>query len=351
MSASPSPITLPRLGLAVTWRCNLACAHCLQSGHDATDLDLGLLERLLPSAQATGLRVVGLTGGEATLHPEFDRLVALIARQGLAYTLTTNGTLLTPLLEACSILPPVSTTLSFDGPDAASHDAVRGPGAFDETARTAQVLAIAGVPFQMQATLTSALLPQLPAMARLAEALGAGRLMLALPIPSAEMVGRGLFPTHHALLAARRWAAEPHPLPVQLSLGGELVRGAGARPGLCSYLRGAEAFVDVRGRLTACCQTAGVGDNSAEVVADLRREPWALALGRLAEVWRGLAATGPAGNPPRRLDHYRCLLCLEALGKLPAPEVGAVAWRDWWSPADDDLCEPKGSACHTEGRA
>jgi uncharacterized Fe-S cluster-containing radical SAM superfamily protein len=328
---------LQRLGFAVTWRCNLTCTHCLQSDHAALDLDLGLFDRVLSQAKGTGLQVVGLTGGEAALHPDFARIVATIAAHGLHYTLTTNGTLLAPLLEAFCVLPPISMTVSLDGSHAYLHDRIRGPGAFEDAIRTIQVLALAGLQIQIQSTLTTAMLPHLEEMAHLTQELGANRLMLTRPVPSEGIIAQGLYPAYADLLRAQRWTldrAGADALPVQLSLGADLMRGPDERPGLCSFLRGAEAFVDVQCRLTLCCQAAGVGPNNADVVADLTQTPWPQALAQWRATLARYANLGEGVQQQRCMDHYRCLLCLEAMGKLPPRDTGDAGWDGWWAPPE-----------------
>jgi radical SAM protein with 4Fe4S-binding SPASM domain len=75
-----------------TLRCNLACDFCfnreLPALPDAAPEDF---ERLLERLQAAGVGTLDLLGGEPTLHPQLEALVAAIAARGMRTTLSTNG--------------------------------------------------------------------------------------------------------------------------------------------------------------------------------------------------------------------------------------------------------------------
>jgi radical SAM protein with 4Fe4S-binding SPASM domain len=72
----------------------MACPHCYQScGKDKQELSLEQFEALCQSAARAGAARIALSGGEALLHSQFDRLVEAIERHGLVFTaLFTNGT-------------------------------------------------------------------------------------------------------------------------------------------------------------------------------------------------------------------------------------------------------------------
>ena len=78
-----------------------------------------------------------LTGGEATLHPDFAEIVHTVEDCGVPFTLFTNGRW--PQPDAPLRLLRDTTTcegllISLHGPDAATHEAFSGvPGSFDET--------------------------------------------------------------------------------------------------------------------------------------------------------------------------------------------------------------------------
>jgi hypothetical protein len=66
------------LSFAGTYRCNLRCPHCCVPIEWTDRLDIPAAIRFLEQAHAAGIEVLGFTGGEPFLYPEF--LVALTRR-------------------------------------------------------------------------------------------------------------------------------------------------------------------------------------------------------------------------------------------------------------------------------
>lgn len=81
------------LSFAGTYQCNLSCPHCCVPIEWTDRLDIPTAVRFLEQAHAEGIEVLGFTGGEPFLYPEF--LVALSKRAdelGFRYDkLMTNG--------------------------------------------------------------------------------------------------------------------------------------------------------------------------------------------------------------------------------------------------------------------
>src|SRR5256885_9984425 len=66
------------LSFAGTYQCNLACPHCCVPIEWTDRLDIPTAVRFLEDAHSAGIEVLGFTGGEPFLYPEF--LVALTRR-------------------------------------------------------------------------------------------------------------------------------------------------------------------------------------------------------------------------------------------------------------------------------
>src|SRR5207302_4639268 len=66
------------LSFAGTYQCNLSCAHCCVPIEWPDRLEIDVALRFLEDAAAEGVQVLGFTGGEPFLYPEF--LVALTRR-------------------------------------------------------------------------------------------------------------------------------------------------------------------------------------------------------------------------------------------------------------------------------
>jgi radical SAM protein with 4Fe4S-binding SPASM domain len=87
-------IPLFRLGLIVTYRCNVECRHCFfRSGpgrDEVMSLDLGM--RAIDGAVELGAEWVSLTGGESFLERELlERLVEYASGKGLMTEVVSNG--------------------------------------------------------------------------------------------------------------------------------------------------------------------------------------------------------------------------------------------------------------------
>ncbi|MBI4215883.1 MAG: radical SAM protein [Chloroflexi bacterium] len=163
----------------MTRQCNLHCPHCYLDATSRLD------EAELSSTEAVGVidqiaelspgAMVVFSGGEPLLRPDLPRLVNHASTRGLMSVLGTNGTLLDELaireLLACGL---AGTGISLDSATPDYHDAFRGAkGAWQKALAAMEACQRAGVPFQVQMSLTRGNLPQLEAMVELSSRLGA----------------------------------------------------------------------------------------------------------------------------------------------------------------------------------
>jgi MoaA/NifB/PqqE/SkfB family radical SAM enzyme len=121
------------LVLNITNRCNFACKTCLRGTSSKQDLAPEALERVADFLRPSGLRAVGITGGEPILHPQFGKILEILATRGLRFHVVTNGWLIAKYLPFLrkyrSIVNHVSVSLDGDSPEV--HDANRRPGSFN----------------------------------------------------------------------------------------------------------------------------------------------------------------------------------------------------------------------------
>jgi MoaA/NifB/PqqE/SkfB family radical SAM enzyme len=139
------PVTLE---LYPTLACNLDCQFCDTTERHRPPVDELSTERLLEivdqGAEMGVARVFVLGGGEPLLRPDTPALLARIKHHGMEGILTTNGTLMGPVL-ADQLLDTCwdEVHVSIDGPNPAIHDALRGQaGAFARTVRNTCRLAV-----------------------------------------------------------------------------------------------------------------------------------------------------------------------------------------------------------------
>lgn len=148
-----------------------------------------ILEKIQP--HATRLK---LTGGEPTLHPEFEGIVYAIAARGMTFTLFTNARWRNParLVEFLRATPQcVGLLISLHGADAETHEAYSGVrGSFDETVDNIRRATAAGLNVATSTVMTQQNFESLDAVIQISAQLGADHAVinryLGQPLPEIE---------------------------------------------------------------------------------------------------------------------------------------------------------------------
>lgn len=169
LGPGPTP-SLRYLELQITWRCNLACAHCYLGPAKAVDLDLATVARVLREFEAMGGMRVLISGGEPLMHPKWEAINALLAATPLRRVLLSNGVLLGDALDAGLNVDEVQ--ISLDGM-ASGHQALRGKGSFDQTVEAARGVRAKGLDLSIATMVHAANLDQFEDLAVLVDDLGA----------------------------------------------------------------------------------------------------------------------------------------------------------------------------------
>lgn len=175
-----------------TRRCELACHHCRAvagPAADAAELTTGEAHRLVAALAALPTRLLILTGGEPMARADIYALAAYASARGIRVVMAPCGPLLTKDTAARIKASGVSAvSISIDAPTAKDHDDFRGvPGAFDAALRGLRCARAAGLPVQVNTTVTRLNVAQLPALLALAEHEGASTLDCFFLVPT----GRG----------------------------------------------------------------------------------------------------------------------------------------------------------------
>ena len=287
------PMTLE---LYPTLRCNLNCHFCDTTERHRppmNELSLGRHLEILDEAARMGVRRVFILGGGEPLAAAkvTPAVMARVKALGMEGVLTTNGTLFPQrLIDQVLDTGWDEIHFSIDGPDAVTHDRLRGQaGAFRKTVTHACRLNVQrrarglDTPrIALHFVLTSANYTTLPAMVRLAHALGAFRVDFdALIAYRPEQRALALGPAQEAEVPAiaRRALAEARRLGVATTLERFLIAdnlrrgerdipvpaatGGGLRAAPClkawHYL-----VVQADGRTSPCCVLAGEGESVAD---------------------------------------------------------------------------------------
>jgi radical SAM protein with 4Fe4S-binding SPASM domain len=141
------------LAVELTALCNQKCGYCYNGWREDSGKSIGtadsalLLRRLTRLFEAWQVDHVTLTGGEPLLHPRFLDVLELCRARGVGVQVISNGGMVTAELArslAKFALRFIQVTLN--GPDAALHEELVGPGHFDKTLRGIRLLKDAGVP-------------------------------------------------------------------------------------------------------------------------------------------------------------------------------------------------------------
>jgi heme b synthase len=141
--------------------------------------------RMIDEIARVGRPVFVLSGGEPLFRPDIFDIARYATDAGLPVALATNGTLIDEAVAGRIRDSGVKrASISFDGADAATHDAFRGlKGSFDAAVRGFQLLRAAGIPVQINTTVANHNKEQLDSMVRMAKSLDAVGLHLFLLVP------------------------------------------------------------------------------------------------------------------------------------------------------------------------
>jgi len=134
---SQRPTAPYRMDLALTYRCNDACAHCYNARpRDYPELETEAWKRILTQLREIGVPHICFTGGEPTLRRDLPELVAHAQAQGQVTGLLTNGRRLSDerFVESLAAAGLDHVQVTLESSRESVHDAMVGaPGAWKQT--------------------------------------------------------------------------------------------------------------------------------------------------------------------------------------------------------------------------
>lgn len=124
---------MEQIEMCITSRCNLQCKHCYQHFEkNKYEIEKEKIIELIDYSISKGAKKVILSGGEASLHPNYYEILNYLNDFDIEVSLVTNATLLkTELLENLST-DKFKFTISIDG-NKEHHNERRGNGAYEKT--------------------------------------------------------------------------------------------------------------------------------------------------------------------------------------------------------------------------
>ncbi len=185
--APPTP-PLRLLFWETTTGCNLECSHCrrLEVSHQLSKNDLTTQQALdfIRTLPETGHPILVFSGGEPLMRPDIFDLAREARRIGLPTALATNGTIMGDEIARNIVDSGIRrVSISFDGPDAETHDQFRGPGAFDKSVAGMRTLRKYGISVQINSTVARHNFRKLDQTYQLALSLGADALHMFMLVP------------------------------------------------------------------------------------------------------------------------------------------------------------------------
>ena len=188
-SALANPLRL--LFWESTAQCNLACKYCRRvdvggNGDLSYIQARGLIEQLAEVGCEQGFSpALIFSGGEPLLRGDIFDLISYAATMSVVPAIATNGTLVDDWVAGrLRGSGAVRAAISIDGASAATHDKIRGQdGSFAKAVAGAQAFHRAGLPSQLNFTLTRGNCDEITAVHALAESLGAVALHIFILVP------------------------------------------------------------------------------------------------------------------------------------------------------------------------
>ncbi|MFB6219726.1 MAG: TIGR04053 family radical SAM/SPASM domain-containing protein [Halobacteriaceae archaeon] len=171
----PTDVDTSRRPFVVIWEltqaCDLECKHCRAEARPERhprELSTGEGKALLDDAREFGDgQLVVLSGGDPLKRDDVAELVEYGTDRGLRMTLTPSGTasLTAGVIDDLGDAGLRRLALSIDGATADAHDAIRQEaGSFEETIAAARHARSTGVPLQINTTVCSETVGELPAI-------------------------------------------------------------------------------------------------------------------------------------------------------------------------------------------
>jgi radical SAM protein with 4Fe4S-binding SPASM domain len=192
-----------------TTACNLACVHCrrLDVGCELAknDLTTEQARAMISSLPQTGSPILVFSGGEPLMRHDLFQLAEHARSVGLPTALATNGTIMDQAIARRIIdVGFRRVSMSFDGPDPATHDKFRGiDGAFESSLRGFRTLRSEGMSMQINCSVSRHNVNKLDAIYRMALDEGADALHIFMLVP----VGCGMQLDEKVMLSADEYEA------------------------------------------------------------------------------------------------------------------------------------------------
>ena len=146
-----------KVDIEISSKCNLRCKYCayFDSPSDvSSDLPLAEWLTFFEELKQNAVLSVTLGGGEPLCRPDILEVVDGAVRNRLRFGMLTNGILVTKEIAAYLVQTKRCDFIqvSIDGPDAQTHESIRGKGTFEGAVRGLEYLRACGAPVTVRVT-------------------------------------------------------------------------------------------------------------------------------------------------------------------------------------------------------
>jgi radical SAM protein with 4Fe4S-binding SPASM domain len=332
------------LTFSITGACNLTCRHCwveAESASPSMHVARETLLQLVREYREIGGEGVRITGGEPLLHPAWLDLLRLAWELGFKTVAMQTNAILFREEDVAALrdmdCPGLSLQISLDGAEAATHDMVRGEGAFAGVLQGIRRLSAGGLARNISLFFTEMRhnLDEIPALLELADSLGiasvsTGALVLCGRAEKEALVAPPEPDQYFQLL--HRYETDPRFRALYKKIGNtaaiEWLKGDAPRTECCTFVE--NPYITPAGRLYPCvlCHT---DEYSVKRVFE---KTLRAAFAEGAPLWSSLLRTSH-----RRAESIA--QCRECPGESTC--AGGCMGRAWGSCGDlmaaDDRCE------------
>lgn len=140
------------LVIATTQKCNMACPMCYAMAdkkmpNEMTTNEIKfVIDNLHEMSLNNGISRVALTGGELFTRPDAMELIDYVHSNGFFVQVNTNATLINAnQIKELAKFPKLKMSISLDGCNAITHEAIRGKGTFERTVNNIRSLCKEGI--------------------------------------------------------------------------------------------------------------------------------------------------------------------------------------------------------------
>lgn len=166
----------PAIYWYLTFRCNLACAHCSVHSSpwvdNSQDLNTQECMEVIEQMSELNVGVALLTGGEVFIRPDAMDILRALGDEGIAIGVETNGIRypqgFADLARSLQSRRLLTMTISLDGGTRETHERLRGDRSFHRTTSGLRFLKENGVHFDIQCVLNRSNFETIPDIYRLA---------------------------------------------------------------------------------------------------------------------------------------------------------------------------------------